>query len=193
MAFKLAVVAIEVSMSKPAGKLNPSPKQWRLWLGLVLVALAFYAAYRQSQQPESPRPAERPSPAARDDGPPVAIESEPRRETRRADRPTTPNRAIVRNQTIYDLDGEVAYQGDVDLTDTLARIEAGRRLRYGNDGSTFQNRERRLPKKGTGYYKEYVHPTPGLAGPGPQRVVVGQGGEAYYTPDHYETFQRVDD
>jgi ribonuclease T1 len=180
-------------MSKPAGKLNPSPKQWRLWLGFLLVALALYAAYRQSQQPERPGPAERPSPASRDDDPPVAVESDSPRETRPADRTTVPGRTIVRDQTIYDLDGEVAYEGDVDLTDTLARIEAGRRLRYSNDGSTFQNRERRLPKKRAEYYKEYVHPTPGLSGPGPQRVVVGQNGEAYYTPDHYETFQRVDE
>ena len=180
-------------MSNPAGKINPSPKQWRLWLGLLLVALAIYAAYRQSQQPELPGPAQRPSPASRDDGPPVSVESETPRETRQSDRPAAPSRAIVRNQTIYDLGGQVAYRGDVDLTNTLARIAAGQRLPFGNDGSTFQNRERRLPKKGAGYYKEYVHPTPGLAGPGPQRVVVGQSGEAYYTPDHYETFQRLEE
>lgn len=180
-------------MSNPAGKINPSPKQWRLWLGLLLVALAIYAAYRQSQQPELPGPAQRSTPASRDDGPAVAVDSKSPRETRQADRSAALNRTIVRNQTIYDLDGEVAYQGDVDLTDTLARIESGRRLRFSNDGSTFQNRERRLPKKSTGYYKEYVHPTSGLAGPGPQRVVVGQSGEAYYTPDHYETFQRLEE
>lgn len=39
-----------------------------------------------------------------------------------------------------------------------------------------------------GYYTEYVHPTPGILGPGPQRIVVGQGGEMYYTADHYKTF-----
>ena len=68
----------------------------------------------------------------------------------------------------------------------------GERLRFPNDGATFQNRERRLPKQPAGYYKEYVHPTPGLSGPGPQRIVMGQQGETYYTPDHYRTFQRVD-
>ncbi|WP_407082811.1 ribonuclease domain-containing protein [Pseudomonas germanica] len=40
----------------------------------------------------------------------------------------------------------------------------------------------------TRYYTEYVHPTPGIAGPGPQRIVVGKGGEMYYTADHYKTF-----
>ena len=58
----------------------------------------------------------------------------------------------------------------------------------GNDGSTFRNREGRLPSKPNGYYTEYVHPTPGIGGPGPQRVVSGGGGEMYFTPDHYNTF-----
>ncbi|MFN8482986.1 MAG: RHS repeat-associated core domain-containing protein [Anaerolineae bacterium] len=48
-----------------------------------------------------------------------------------------------------------------------------------------------LPAQRSGYYTEYVVPTPGYTGVGPQRLVVGQGGEAYYTPDHYQTFIRV--
>jgi guanyl-specific ribonuclease Sa len=62
-----------------------------------------------------------------------------------------------------------------------------------NDGAEFQNRERRLPKRPAGYYREWVHPTPGLGGPGPQRIVTGGEGEIYYTPDHYRTFERLDD
>jgi filamentous hemagglutinin len=50
------------------------------------------------------------------------------------------------------------------------------------------NREGLLPKQGPGYYQEFVHPTPGVSGVGPQRIVRGQGGELYYTPDHYKTF-----
>ncbi len=46
------------------------------------------------------------------------------------------------------------------------------------------SREGRSP----GYYREYVRPTPGVSGPGPQRIVVGRGGEMYYTSDHYQTF-----
>ena len=38
------------------------------------------------------------------------------------------------------------------------------------------------------YYREYVVPTPGINGAGPQRIVVGRFGEWYYTPDHYKTF-----
>lgn len=98
---------------------------------------------------------------------------------------------IVRQVTIRDLDDKVAYQGDVDLTPTLARIERGERHPHRNDGGTFRNLEGRLPRKSTGYYKEYVHPTPGLDGPGPQRVVLGAEGELYYTHDHYRTFKKL--
>ncbi|ELK4807854.1 hypothetical protein RVS41_005214 [Pseudomonas aeruginosa] len=45
-----------------------------------------------------------------------------------------------------------------------------------------------MPVKPVGYYTEYVHPTPGVTGPGAQRIVVGKGGEMYYTADHYKTF-----
>ncbi|TEL31386.1 hypothetical protein IPC177_31060 [Pseudomonas aeruginosa] len=47
---------------------------------------------------------------------------------------------------------------------------------------------RDLPVKPVGYYTEYVHPTPGVTGPGAQRIVVGKGGEMYCTADHYKTF-----
>lgn len=97
----------------------------------------------------------------------------------------------VSQVVVRDLEGRVVYRGTVDLTETLQRIEQRRRLEYHNDGSTFANREGRLPGKPAGYYKEYVHPTPGLAGPGPQRIVVGAEGEAYYTPDHYRTFKKL--
>lgn len=101
------------------------------------------------------------------------------------------DKLIVRNQTIYDENRRVVYRGDVDLRPTLERIELGRRLRFPNDGSVFQNRERRLPRQPAGYYREYVHPTPNDDGPGAQRLVVGREGEVYYTPDHYRTFRRI--
>jgi RHS repeat-associated protein len=85
-------------------------------------------------------------------------------------------------------------EGTVDLKPTLDRIASGGRLPHRNDGSIFQNRSLpgrtspELPAQAPGYYHEYVHPTPGVSGPGPQRVVVGQGGERFYTPDHYQSF-----
>jgi len=98
---------------------------------------------------------------------------------------------VVQNVRIYDLDGRVAYEGDVDLRPELERIERGERDRHENDGATFGNREGLLPQQARGYYREYVVRTPGISHAGPQRIVLGEGGEAYYTPDHYDSFTRI--
>jgi len=71
---------------------------------------------------------------------------------------------------------------------TSHRIDDGVPFPHRNDGSVFQNREGLLPAQSPGYYREYVVPTPGVRGPGPQRLILGQGGEIYYTLDHYLTF-----
>lgn len=78
--------------------------------------------------------------------------------------------------------------GLVNVRATIDRIKAGAKFPHRNDGSVFQNREALLPKQPPGYYREYVHPTPGVNGPGAQRVIQGQSGELYYSPDHYRTF-----
>lgn len=39
--------------------------------------------------------------------------------------------------------------------------------------------------------KYNVIPTPGIDGAGLQRIIIGNGGEIYYTPDHYETFYKI--
>lgn len=153
---------------------------------LVLVLLGFWLS-RGADQP--PRQAEPPAPAAIDTSPAPAAGETASPETQPATREAPP--AEVPNVTIRDLDGKTVFRGTVDVQPTLDRIAAGKRLDYRNDGSTFQNREGRLPRKSSGYYKEYVHPTPSLSGPGPQRIVGGEKGEAYYTPDHYRTFQRI--
>ena len=106
-------------------------------------------------------------------------------------KPTTPSDwklDVPGRVTVHDQDGRVVFHGEVDLSSTLDRIERGERLHYHDDGSTFQNREHRLPQHPEGYYTEYVHSTPNLSGPGPQRVVIGREGEVFYTPDHYRTF-----
>ncbi len=97
----------------------------------------------------------------------------------------------VEHQSIRDLNGRVVYQGTIDLTPTLDRIARGEANRHHNDGTVFQNRELNLPRKPNGYYKEYVHPTPGEKGSGPQRIIIGQAGEVWYTPDHYRTFKQI--
>lgn len=95
-------------------------------------------------------------------------------------------KVMLRNQA-----GKLIYTGPIDLQPTLDRIKNGERNRHRNDGAVFQNREGKLPRKQAGYYHEYVVPTPGESGPGPQRLIQGATDEIYYTADHYKSFQRV--
>ena len=78
--------------------------------------------------------------------------------------------------------------GPVDVTAALARIKAGARLPFQHDGTVFQNREGRLPRKPEGYYHEYVLPTPGQGGPGARRIIQGADGQFYLSVDHYGSF-----
>jgi len=98
---------------------------------------------------------------------------------------------VMKNIQIRDMDGSIAYRGDIDLKPVLARIKAGRRDSHENDGAVFGNRERLLPQKERGYYTEYVVRTPGISHAGPQRLVIGKQGEIYYTHDHYNSFKRI--
>jgi hypothetical protein len=52
----------------------------------------------------------------------------------------------------------------------------------------FRNREALLPRKPFGYYREYNVDTVGSRGRGKRRLVLGAGGEVYYTDDHYRSF-----
>ncbi|MDQ3759440.1 MAG: ribonuclease N1 [Actinomycetota bacterium] len=78
------------------------------------------------------------------------------------------------------------------ITDVLAAIEAGEPLPYEEDGQTFQNREGLLPPEPIGYYREYTVETQGSPDRGARRLVIGEGGETYYTDDHYASFTRID-
>ena len=73
----------------------------------------------------------------------------------------------------------------------IARIQRGDRHPYRQDGSTFQNRERRLPRRPNGYYREYTVPTPGARDRGARRIVTGGDPpvEFWYTADHYRSFR----
>jgi ribonuclease T1 len=72
--------------------------------------------------------------------------------------------------------------------DTLDLIESDGPFPFERDGITFQNRERLLPQKSRGYYREYTVITPWENDRGARRIIAGANGELYYTDDHYESF-----
>jgi len=91
-----------------------------------------------------------------------------------------------------------AWAGDIALADlpaearaTLALIKAGGSFPHQQDGRTFGNRERLLPRHERGYYREYTVRTPGARDRGARRIVAGSRGEFYFTADHYRSFQRI--
>ena len=75
--------------------------------------------------------------------------------------------------------------------ETIALIQRGGPYPHRQDGSTFGNRERQLPQRPRGYYREYTVDTPGLSHRGAKRIVTGGDPPDawYYTDDHYESFR----
>ncbi|WP_127360724.1 ribonuclease domain-containing protein [Actinacidiphila soli] len=74
---------------------------------------------------------------------------------------------------------------------TLKLIDAGGPFPYAKDGAVFGNFEGLLPGRKRGYYHEYTVRTPGERDRGARRMVTGEGGEYYYTDDHYGSFKAV--
>jgi len=95
--------------------------------------------------------------------------------------------------------------------ETLQLIQRGGPYPHERDGVTFGNYEKLLPAARRGHYREYTVTTPGVRHRGARRIVVGcepqraaapspgplrlaqcrDGGEFYYTADHYSTFRRI--
>jgi ribonuclease T1 len=80
--------------------------------------------------------------------------------------------------------------------DTHSLILNGGPFPYDKDGTVFGNRERLLPRKDRGYYREYTVKTPGERTRGARRIVCGgktatKPDHCYYTADHYASFQRI--
>ncbi len=87
---------------------------------------------------------------------------------------------------------EVAVQSlPPEARHTLALIKGNGPFPYRQDAQTFGNREKRLPMRAHGYYREYTVKTPGAKDRGARRIVAGNGGEFYYTDDHYRSFRRI--
>ena len=87
-----------------------------------------------------------------------------------------------------------AITGDAQIDQTLALIQQGGPFPYPNkDGTTFYNREGKLPAQSQGYYREYTVPTPGVTHRGARRIVTGGHPPTVYylTVDHYDSFQQL--
>jgi guanyl-specific ribonuclease Sa len=160
------------------------------WLIIAIFAVVIVVSYWQTRTPVPVVPdgptISHPSPEKPLSGDeyPVVKPGTPERQP--STRPLTQENLPAIRPGHRPIDAEVAKEPD-----ELASRERGGQASHRNDGTTFQNRERRLPAKANGYYKEYVHPTPNSGGPGPQRVIVGRDGDIWYTPDHYKKFIRV--
>jgi ribonuclease T1 len=82
---------------------------------------------------------------------------------------------------------------------TLALVKSGGPFPYARDNRVFGNRERLLPMRQRGYYREFTVKTPGARDRGARRIIAGSGaagdvrgsGEYYYSDDHYNSFRRI--
>ena len=79
--------------------------------------------------------------------------------------------------------------------ETYELIRQGGPFPYDKDGTVFGNRERLLPIKARGYYREYTVKTPGSRDRGARRIVCGgpvrKPNACYYTADHYASFRKI--
>jgi ribonuclease T1 len=84
----------------------------------------------------------------------------------------------------------------VQAQETHRLVLAGGPFPYAKDGVVFGNRERLLPRKARGFYREYTVKTPGSRNRGARRLICGGNPPTapevcYYTDDHYASFKRV--
>lgn len=77
--------------------------------------------------------------------------------------------------------------------EALALIRKGGPYPYAKDGAVFGNREGALPRQKRGYYREFTVKTPHVRTRGARRIIAGNGGDFYYTEDHYNHFRRIRD
>jgi ribonuclease T1 len=78
----------------------------------------------------------------------------------------------------------------------MTLIEQGGPFKYDKDGTVFGNREKILPARQRGYYREYTVKTPGERSRGARRIVCGgqqprAPDACFYTDDHYGSFRQI--
>ena len=79
--------------------------------------------------------------------------------------------------------------------ETYLLIMRGGPFPYEKDGVGFGNRERLLPVRDRGYYREYTVRTPGVKNRGARRIACGgpvrKPDVCYYSDDHYASFRKI--
>jgi guanyl-specific ribonuclease Sa len=71
------------------------------------------------------------------------------------------------------------------------KIDPRKEMQYKQDGKTFENKENKLPTKGS--YTEHTVPPRTGKNRGAERIVKDNKGNQFHTKDHYETFKKVTD
>jgi len=99
--------------------------------------------------------------------------------------------ALQGSEVVFEL-----RQLPLEAQQTHGLIVAGGPFPYAKDGSVFANRERLLPVKPKGFYREYTVPTPAASDRGARRIVCGGRQPAmpqacFYSGDHYASFGRI--
>ena len=154
-----------------------TPRSW-IWLVAALCLFGMWQLLEREAGPGMPPIADtQPAP---DTGPGAA-----------RDTAATPQQA--RGDTGIRMDPALAFLPP-EAHATLALIDRGGPFPHRQDGTTFQNRERLLPAKPRGYYREYTVPTPGSRDRGARRIVAGGNPPEvfYYTADHYSSFRQIE-
>ncbi len=122
--------------------------------------------------------------------------------------PCVPSQALIPGRNFSPVVSDARRVQAID--DLLAKIAVCKPLPYNNDGIIHSQSHNGLPVKPSGYYLEYTlivpdRPTgskpepvvigghtymtgPVLSPRGPERLMIGDHREVYYTPDHYTTF-----
>jgi len=75
--------------------------------------------------------------------------------------------------------------------EAIVLLRKGGPFAHARDGAAFGNREKLLPARARGWYREYTVRTPGERTRGARRIVAGRDGTLYYTDDHYRSFKRI--
>jgi ribonuclease T1 len=157
-----------------------------LVLALIVVALLWGTQDDDTAPGTGPRATDTQSPSSS----PSASDSSTRDDTE-TDAPVTGPGRRPGTDPVSGLPLVVLAALPPEAAETVELIDAGGPFPEDEDGGTFGNREELLPDEQTGYYAEYTVPTPGSEDRGARRIVAGDGGELYWTADHYRSFERI--